>query len=148
MLSRIRPTLLNGRVRTSTVLLSVLFVGVLALYLLVRPVPETGPSSRAASPEREDKKSRTTSTSPASPTETNPTETNPSETTPTETSPTKTAPSKTTPTETTPGKTTPGKTTTTPDAKRPDTSPPTPPDRPSNENEPRPAPEPGTTTSP
>ena len=143
MLRRIRPTLFDGRVRTSTVLLSVLFVGVLALYLVVRPVPETGPSSRAGSAEREEKKERTTPTSPASPTETTPTETTPTETTPQEKTPTET-----TPTETTPRKTTPTETTTTPDAKRPETSPKAPSDGPSDEGAPSPAPEGGTTTAP
>jgi|Tabmets5t2r1_1033131.scaffolds.fasta_scaffold28705_2 hypothetical protein len=40
-------TLLNGRLRTSTLLLSLLFVAVLALYLQVRPSPAGGSSNSA-----------------------------------------------------------------------------------------------------
>jgi hypothetical protein len=39
MAGRLPATLLNGRLRTSTLLLSVLFVAVLALYIEVRPPP-------------------------------------------------------------------------------------------------------------
>ena len=47
MLARLPKTLLNGRLRTSTLLLSALFVGVLTLYLGVRPEPVAGPGSPA-----------------------------------------------------------------------------------------------------
>jgi hypothetical protein len=39
MPGRLPPTLLHGRLRTSTLLLVLAFLAVLALYLLVRPVP-------------------------------------------------------------------------------------------------------------
>ena len=81
MVSRLPRTLLNGRLRTTTVLLSALFVGLLVLYLQVRPVPvsagdpgasttdrpaSTAPASTTPSP-------ATTSPTPASPTPAPPT---------------------------------------------------------------------------
>jgi len=74
------PTLLSGRLRTSTLLLCALFLAVLTLYLLVRPVPETGPSSRGDSGPADGTTSRTTSTAPAT------TATTPTRSTPTTTS--------------------------------------------------------------
>ena len=45
MPGRLPATLFHGRVRTSTLLLSLLFVAVFALYLQVRPPPPGGASS-------------------------------------------------------------------------------------------------------
>jgi hypothetical protein len=42
-------TLLHGRLRTSTLLLALLFVAVLALYLQVRPLPAGSSSSPGGS---------------------------------------------------------------------------------------------------
>jgi hypothetical protein len=52
MARRMPKELFDGRVRTSTVLLCVLFAGALALYLVVRSPPETSPSSRSGSTEQ------------------------------------------------------------------------------------------------
>ena len=49
---RVPEKLLGGRIRTSTATLLALFLSFLALYVVVRPPPETGPSSRAAQAER------------------------------------------------------------------------------------------------
>jgi hypothetical protein len=97
-MKRFRPPkkLFGGRVRTSTVALSVLFAAVLALYLVVRPPPETGPSSRAASDERQEQTDRSTST-----------ETNPNEGGETDTAPSEGSPGTSPPTETSPGGETP-----------------------------------------
>jgi hypothetical protein len=46
--------LLGGRVRTSTVALSLLFVALLVLYLNVRPPPDRGTNSPAVPTEREE----------------------------------------------------------------------------------------------
>ena len=87
MRGRLPATLLNGRVRTSTVLLSVLFVAVLTLYLQVRPPPETDPSSRDSSERGVDTTPRSTSSVPA------PTTTTSTTPTTTATTPTRTTPS-------------------------------------------------------
>jgi cytoskeletal protein RodZ len=88
---RLPKELLGGRVRPSTVSLSLLFVGVLALYLVVRPPPETGPSSQGASKARQEPTARTA-----------PTETTPREDSGTATTPSRDSPSERTPTQTTP----------------------------------------------
>jgi hypothetical protein len=96
-------TLLNGRLRTSTLLLSLLFVAVLALYLQVRPLPAGSSSGSADDPRSQP----TTSVAPT--TSTTPTETsNPETTSPpaSATSTTRTATTRSTaPTSTTPGAT-------------------------------------------
>ena len=117
------PTLLSGRLRTSTLLLCALFLAVLTLYLLVRPVPETGPSSRGDSGPADGTTSRTTSTAPAT------TATTPKRSTPTTTSATKTTPTTTSTTKT--------PTTT---SMRPETAPRPPPDGPSSEGSTTPSP--------
>ena len=49
MPGRLPPTLLHGRLRTSTLLLVLTFLAVLALYLLVRPVPAGTVASQGGS---------------------------------------------------------------------------------------------------
>ena len=49
MPGRMPPTLLHGRLRTSTLLLVLTFLAVLALYLLVRPVPAGTVASQGGS---------------------------------------------------------------------------------------------------
>ena len=49
MFGRPSATLPGGRLRTSTVVLSLLFVATLILYLLVRPVPVTSQGSQGGS---------------------------------------------------------------------------------------------------
>lgn len=49
MPGRLPPTLLHGRLRTSTLLLVLTFLAVLALYLLVRPVPTGTVASQGGS---------------------------------------------------------------------------------------------------
>jgi len=49
MPGRLPPTLLHGRLRTSTFLLVLTFLAVLALYLLVRPVPAGTVASQGGS---------------------------------------------------------------------------------------------------
>jgi hypothetical protein len=74
MAPRLPATLLHGRLRTSTLLLSLLFLAVLALYLQVRP-PPTGTTSSAegtTTPTRAPTTSaaRTTTTAASAPTTT------------------------------------------------------------------------------
>lgn len=45
MARRVPPTVAGGRVRTSTVVLAVLFVVLFVLYLLIRPTPLQATSS-------------------------------------------------------------------------------------------------------
>ncbi|WP_051005092.1 hypothetical protein [Blastococcus saxobsidens] len=83
-----------GRARTSTVVLGLLFVGVFALYLNVRP-PDPG---RAPAAPGDTVEQPVTTTEPTEPTEDEPTEIEPTEIEPTETGPTETGPTGTGPT--------------------------------------------------
>jgi hypothetical protein len=107
MPGRVPATLLHGRLRTSTVALSVLFVAVLALYLQVRPLP-AGSSSSAGGSAPVDPRSQPT-TSVAATTSPTPTETSNPETTSPPASTTSTTRAGTT-RSTAPASTTPGAT--------------------------------------
>ena len=79
MPGRLPPTQLRGRLRTSTLLLVLTFLAVLALYLLVRPagtVASQGgsgsPAATRSGPATTSTTSRTTETSASSPSTTTP----------------------------------------------------------------------------
>lgn len=111
MPGRLPPTLLHGRLRTSTLLLVLTFLAVLALYLLVRPVPagtvasQGGSGSPAATrsgpatsvPETRAPTSTATSTTRAASTTSRPPSTAPTSTTSRTTETSASAPSTTTP---------------------------------------------------
>jgi cytoskeletal protein RodZ len=116
MARRLPATLLHGRVRTSTLLLSLLFVAVLILYIQVRPPSVASTGSQGGSGPAGDPPpatsapvttSSTTSTGPAAPTtSTTPTSAAPTSTTPTSTSGRAAPTSRTSGTSTTSGATT------------------------------------------
>lgn len=111
MPGRLPPTLLHGRLRTSTLLLVLTFLAVLALYLLVRPVPagtvasQGGSGSPAATrsgpatsvPETRAPTSTATSTTGAASTTSRPPSTAPTSTTSRTTETSANSPSTTTP---------------------------------------------------
>lgn len=111
MPGRLPPTLLHGRLRTSTLLLVLTFLAVLALYLLVRPVPagtvasQGGSGSPAATrsgpatsvPETRAPTSTATSTTRAASTTSRPPSTAPTSTTSRTTETSASSPSTTTP---------------------------------------------------
>lgn len=111
MPGRMPPTLLHGRLRTSTLLLVLTFLAVLALYLLVRPVPagtvasQGGSGSPAATrsgpatsvPETRAPTSTATSTTRAASTTSRPRSTAPTSTTSRTTETSASSPSTTTP---------------------------------------------------
>ena len=111
MPGRLPPTLLHGRLRTSTLLLVLTFLAVLALYLLVRPVPagtvasQGGSGSPAATrsgpatsvPETRAPTSTATSTTGAASTTSRPPSTAPTSTTSRTTETSASSPSTTTP---------------------------------------------------
>lgn len=111
MPGRLPPTLLHGRLRTSTLLLVLTFLAVLALYLLVRPVPagtvasQGGSGSPAATrsgpatsvPETRAPTSTATSTTRAASTTSRPPSTAPTSTTSRTTETSANSPSTTTP---------------------------------------------------
>ena len=111
MPGRLPPTLLHGRLRTSTLLLVLTFLAVLALYLLVRPVPagtvasQGGSESPAATrsgpatsvPETRAPTSTATSTTGAASTTSRPPSTAPTSTTSRTTETSASSPSTTTP---------------------------------------------------
>ena len=111
MPGRLPPTLLHGRLRTSTLLLVLTFLAVLALYLLVRPVPagtvasQGGSGSPAATrsgpatsvPETRAPTSTATSTTRAASTTSRPPSTAPTSTTSRTTETSASPPSTTTP---------------------------------------------------
>ena len=111
MPGRLPPTLLHGRLRTSTLLLVLTFLAVLALYLLVRPVPagtvasQGGSGSSAATrsgpatsvPETRAPTSTATSTTRAVSTTSRPPSTAPTSTTSRTTETSASSPSTTTP---------------------------------------------------
>ena len=111
MPGRLPPTLLHGRLRTSTLLLVLTFLAVLALYLLVRPVPagtvasQGGSGSPAATrsgpatsvPETRAPTSTATSTTRAVSTTSRPASTAPTSTTSKTTETSASSPSTTTP---------------------------------------------------
>ena len=111
MPGRLPPTLLHGRLRTSTLLLVLTFLAVLALYLLVRPVPagtvasQGGSGSPAATrsgpatsvPETRAPTSTATSTTRAASTTSRPPGTAPTSTTSRTTQTSASSPSTTTP---------------------------------------------------
>jgi hypothetical protein len=111
MPGRLPPTLLHGRLRTSTLLLVLTFLAVLALYLLVRPVPtgtvasQGGSGSPAATrsgpatsvPETRAPTSTATSTTRAASTTSRPSSTAPTSTTSRTTETSASSPSTTTP---------------------------------------------------
>jgi cytoskeletal protein RodZ len=70
MPGRLPATLLHGRVRTSTLLLSLLFVAVFALYLEVRPPPAGSAGGSAPAGTRPEPTSPVTATTRSTSTET------------------------------------------------------------------------------
>src|SRR5512132_232727 len=111
MPGRLPPTLLHGRLRTSTLLLVLTFLAVLALYLLVRPVPTGTVASQGGSgapaatrsgpatsvPETRAPTSTATSTTRAASTTSRPPSTAPTSTTSRTTETSASSPSTTTP---------------------------------------------------